>query len=50
MEFASADPSVIKSIRQRYLLNEWLRPAGKRPPMPLFGIFTSTASTKKRST
>ena len=35
MEFASADPSVIKSIRQRYLLNEWLRLAGKRPPMPL---------------
>jgi hypothetical protein len=35
MEFASADPSVIKSIRQRYLLNEWLRLAGKRSPMPL---------------
>ena len=35
MEFTSADPSVIKSIRQRYLLNEWLRLAGKRPPMPL---------------
>jgi hypothetical protein len=35
MEFASADPSVIKSIRKRYLLNEWLRLAGKRPPMPL---------------
>ena len=35
MEFASADPSVIKSIRQRYLLNEWLRAAGKQRPMPL---------------
>ena len=35
MEFAGADPSVVKSIRQRYLLNEWLRLAGKRPPMPL---------------
>ena len=35
MEFASADPSVIKSIRQRYLLNEWLRLAGKQSPMPL---------------
>jgi hypothetical protein len=35
MEFASADPSVIKSIRQRYLLNEWLRLAGKQPPLPL---------------
>jgi hypothetical protein len=34
MDFASADPSIIKSIRQRYLLNEWLRLAGKRPPIP----------------
>jgi hypothetical protein len=25
MQFASADPSVGKSIRQRYFLNEWLR-------------------------
>jgi hypothetical protein len=39
MEFASADPSVVKSIRQRYLLNEWLRAAGKRQPMPLVGDF-----------
>jgi hypothetical protein len=30
MEFASADPSVVKAIRQRYLLNEWLRAAAKR--------------------
>jgi len=35
MDFAGADPSVVKSIRQRYLLNEWLRLAGKRPPLPL---------------
>ena len=39
MEFAGADPSVIKSIRQRYLLNEWLRAAGKRQPMPLLRDF-----------
>jgi len=39
MDFAGADPSVIKSIRQRYLLNEWLRLAGKRPPMPLLRDF-----------
>ena len=39
MEFAGADPSVIKSIRQRYLLNEWLRAAGKRQPMPLVRDF-----------
>ena len=39
MEFASADPSVVKSIRQRYLLNEWLRAAGKQRPMPLLRDF-----------
>jgi hypothetical protein len=39
MEFASADPSVVKSIRQRYLLNEWLRAAGKRRPIPLLRDF-----------
>jgi hypothetical protein len=39
MEFAGADPSVVKSIRQRYLLNEWLRAAGKRPPIPLLRDF-----------
>jgi hypothetical protein len=39
MEFAGADPSVVKSIRQRYLLNEWLRAAGKRQPMPLVRDF-----------
>ena len=39
MKFASADPSVVKSIRQRYLLNEWLRAAGKRRPMPLLRDF-----------
>jgi hypothetical protein len=39
MEFAGADPSVVKSIRQRYLLNEWLRAAGKRQPMPLLRDF-----------
>ena len=39
MEFASADPSVVRSIRQRYLLNEWLRAAGKRQPMPLLRDF-----------
>ena len=39
MEFASADPSIVKSIRQRYLLNEWLRAAGKRQPLPLVRDF-----------
>ncbi len=39
MEFASADPSVVRSIRQRHLLNEWLRAAGNRRPMPLLRDF-----------
>ncbi|KRR00308.1 hypothetical protein [Bradyrhizobium valentinum] len=39
MEFASADPSVVKSIRQRYLLNEWLRAAGRQRTMPPPGDF-----------
>jgi len=39
MDFTGADPSVVKSIRQRYLLNEWLRAAGKRQPMPLVRDF-----------
>jgi hypothetical protein len=34
MQFESADPSVVRSIRQRYLLNEWLRAAGKHRTMP----------------
>lgn len=34
MEFSSTDPSVIRSIKQRHLLNEWLRAAGKRAPLP----------------
>ena len=39
MQFESADPSVVKSIRQRYLLNEWLRAAGKQRSMPLLRDF-----------
>jgi hypothetical protein len=34
MQFQSADPSVVKSIRQRYLLNEWLRAAAKQRTIP----------------
>ncbi|KWV61208.1 hypothetical protein AS156_25645 [Bradyrhizobium macuxiense] len=33
MEFASADPSVVKSITQRVLLNGWLR-ALRKPNGP----------------
>ena len=33
MEFASSDPSVVRSIRQRYLLNTWLRAASQASPV-----------------
>jgi hypothetical protein len=34
MEYASADPSVVRSIRQRVLLNAWLRALRKPGPLP----------------
>ena len=39
MEFAHSDPSVIRSIRQRYLLNTWLRAAAGHRPLPLLQDF-----------
>ena len=39
MEFVSSDPSVVRSIRQRYLLNTWLRPAARHRPLPLLHDF-----------
>ena len=39
MEFENADPSVVRSIRQRDLLNTWLRAANKHRPLPLRGDF-----------
>lgn len=35
MEFASADPSVVKSIKQRVLLNAWLRALRKPKLFPI---------------
>jgi hypothetical protein len=35
MEFESADPSVVRSIKQREFLNAWLRAAAKHRPLPL---------------
>ncbi len=35
MEFASANPSVVRSVKQRDLLNAWLRALGKHRPLPL---------------
>ena len=39
MEFESAYPSVVRSIKQRELLNAWLRAAAKHRPLPLMGDF-----------
>ena len=39
MEFASADPSVVRSIRQRYLLNIWLRAAARHLALPVLADF-----------
>jgi len=39
MQFESSDPSVVRSIKQRELLNAWLRAAGKRRPLPLLDDF-----------
>ncbi|MEZ5819843.1 MAG: hypothetical protein AB7I42_03285 [Bradyrhizobium sp.] len=35
MNFESADPSVVRNIMQRVLLNAWLRAAAKHQPLPL---------------
>jgi hypothetical protein len=35
MEFESADPSVVRSIKQRELLNAWLRAVGKLRILPV---------------
>lgn len=39
MEFESADPSVVRSIKQREFLNAWLRAAAKHRPLPLVDDF-----------
>src|SRR5215204_4531832 len=39
MEFTSANPSVVRSIKQRVLLNTWLRAARKHRPLPLHTDF-----------
>ena len=35
MEFESVDPSVVRSIKQRELLNTWLRAVAQHRPLPL---------------
>src|SRR4029079_3378529 len=39
MQFTSADPSVVKSIKQRELLNHWLRAAARHHRLPLIHDF-----------
>jgi hypothetical protein len=39
MEYISSDPSVVRSIRQRVLLDAWLRALRKPCPLPALGNF-----------
>jgi hypothetical protein len=39
MEFESADPSVVRSIKQREFLNAWLRAAAEHRPLPFVDDF-----------
>ena len=43
MEFVSANPSVIRSIKQRVLLNAWLRAARRRDQLPGLADFQPEA-------
>jgi hypothetical protein len=39
MQFESANPSVVKSVKQRDLLNAWLRALGRGRALPLLGDY-----------
>ena len=39
MQFESANPSVVRSVKQRDLLNAWLRVLGKDRTLPLLGDY-----------
>jgi hypothetical protein len=45
MEYASADPSVVRSIRQRVLLNAWLRALRTPNVLPVRADFDSEAGS-----
>ena len=45
MEFDSANPSVVRSIKQRELLNDWLRAFDKRRTLPAVADYHQTRST-----
>src|ERR1700744_3803775 len=39
MAFESADPSVVRSIKQRELLNAWLRAVGRQRTLPIMAEY-----------
>jgi hypothetical protein len=49
MEFASADPSVVKSITQRVLLNTWLRAQRKAGALPPLSDFHTDGGADERA-
>jgi len=49
MHFSSADPSVVKSITQRVLLNAWLRAVRKADALPMLGDFHTDGSADERA-
>lgn len=49
MQFESADPSVIKSITQRVLLNAWLRAVRKPNLLPVLSDFHTEGTTDERA-
>ena len=49
MHFRSADPSVVKSITQRVLLNAWLRAVRKPDTLPMPSDFHSDGSADERA-
>ncbi|KJC50997.1 hypothetical protein UP09_02755 [Bradyrhizobium sp. LTSP885] len=49
MDFASADPSVIKSITQRVLLNAWLRALRQPNVLPLLSDFHAAGAAEERA-
>jgi hypothetical protein len=49
MEFASADPSAIRSIKQRMLLQSWMRALRGRKLLPLTGDFQPDGIANERA-
>ena len=44
MELTSANPSVVRSVKQRDLLNAWLRAFGKGGALPILAQFVPSGS------